>query len=103
MGSCTAGGAYVPAMADESIIVRKQGTIFLGGPPLVGSRPRYVTENADINSVLLCVSVTVTGDVAKVDWTPSRKRHLYRAQVRMYLSTVQVPPPPLCAGLCCAH
>jgi len=35
MGSCTAGGAYVPAMADESIIVRRQGTIFLGGPPLV--------------------------------------------------------------------
>jgi len=35
MGSCTAGGAYVPSMADESIIVREQGTIFLGGPPLV--------------------------------------------------------------------
>lgn len=35
MGSCTAGGAYVPAMSDESIIVRKQGTIFLAGPPLV--------------------------------------------------------------------
>ncbi|MCA3278794.1 MAG: methylcrotonoyl-CoA carboxylase [Roseomonas sp.] len=35
MGSCTAGGAYVPAMSDESIIVRQQGTIFLGGPPLV--------------------------------------------------------------------
>jgi 3-methylcrotonyl-CoA carboxylase beta subunit len=35
MGSCTAGGAYVPAMADESIIVKDQGTIFLGGPPLV--------------------------------------------------------------------
>jgi acetyl-CoA carboxylase carboxyltransferase component len=35
MGSCTAGGAYVPAMADESIIVREQGTIFLAGPPLV--------------------------------------------------------------------
>lgn len=35
MGSCTAGGAYVPAMSDESIIVKKQGTIFLGGPPLV--------------------------------------------------------------------
>lgn len=35
MGSCTAGGAYIPAMSDESIIVRKQGTIFLGGPPLV--------------------------------------------------------------------
>jgi 3-methylcrotonyl-CoA carboxylase beta subunit len=35
MGSCTAGGAYVPAMSDENIIVRNQGTIFLGGPPLV--------------------------------------------------------------------
>ena len=35
MGSCTAGGAYVPAMCDEAIIVREQGTIFLGGPPLV--------------------------------------------------------------------
>jgi acetyl-CoA carboxylase carboxyltransferase component len=35
MGSCTAGGAYVPAMSDETVIVKKQGTIFLGGPPLV--------------------------------------------------------------------
>src|SRR5437868_6679569 len=35
MGSCTAGGAYVPAMCDESVIVKNQGTIFLGGPPLV--------------------------------------------------------------------
>ena len=35
MGSCTAGGAYIPAMADETVIVREQGTIFLGGPPLV--------------------------------------------------------------------
>ncbi len=35
MGSCTAGGAYVPAMSDEAVIVRKQGTIFIGGPPLV--------------------------------------------------------------------
>src|SRR6202034_3634961 len=35
MGSCTAGGAYVPAMSDECVIVRNEGTIFLGGPPLV--------------------------------------------------------------------
>jgi 3-methylcrotonyl-CoA carboxylase beta subunit len=35
LGSCTAGGAYVPAMADENIIVKGNGTIFLGGPPLV--------------------------------------------------------------------
>src|ERR1051326_9174701 len=38
MGSCTAGGAYVPAMSDESIIVKGQGPIFLGGPPLVKAR-----------------------------------------------------------------
>jgi len=35
MGSCTAGGAYVPAMSDETVIVKNQGTIFLGGPPIV--------------------------------------------------------------------
>src|SRR5207244_192554 len=40
MGSCTAGGAYVPAMSDQSIIVRHQGTIFLGGPPLVKAAAR---------------------------------------------------------------
>src|SRR5438094_7015279 len=39
MGSCTAGGAYVPAMSDETVIVRNQGTIFLGGPPLVKAAP----------------------------------------------------------------
>lgn len=41
MGSCTAGGAYVPAMADESVIVRGNGTIFLGGPPLVKVTPVF--------------------------------------------------------------
>jgi hypothetical protein len=40
LGSCTAGGAYVPAMSDESIIVKGNGTIFLGGPPLVKRRDR---------------------------------------------------------------
>lgn len=39
MGSCTAGGAYVPAMSDQSVIVKNQGTIFLGGPPLVKLQP----------------------------------------------------------------
>ena len=42
LGSCTAGGAYVPAMSDETIIVRNQGTIFLGGPPLVKDRKSVV-------------------------------------------------------------
>jgi 3-methylcrotonyl-CoA carboxylase beta subunit len=55
MGSCTAGGAYVPAMSDESIIVRKQGTIFLGGPPLVKAATGEVVDaeslgGADVHS-----------------------------------------------------
>ena len=55
MGSCTAGGAYVPAMADQSIIVRNQGTIFLGGPPLVKAATGEVVSaeelgGADVHS-----------------------------------------------------
>jgi len=48
MGSCTAGGAYVPAMADESIIVRKQGTIFLAGPPLVKAATGEIISAEDL-------------------------------------------------------
>jgi 3-methylcrotonyl-CoA carboxylase beta subunit len=55
MGSCTAGGAYVPAMSDESVIVRNQGTIFLGGPPLVKAATGEVVSaeelgGADVHS-----------------------------------------------------
>ena len=50
MGSCTAGGAYVPAMSDEAIIVNKTGTIFLGGPPLVKAA---ITNNIGYSSVEL--------------------------------------------------
>lgn len=48
MGSCTAGGAYVPAMSDESIIVKNQGTIFLGGPPLVKAATGEVVTAEDL-------------------------------------------------------
>jgi 3-methylcrotonyl-CoA carboxylase beta subunit len=48
MGSCTAGGAYVPAMSDETVIVRKQGTIFLGGPPLVKAATGEVVSAEDL-------------------------------------------------------
>ncbi|MFZ9313654.1 MAG: carboxyl transferase domain-containing protein [Burkholderiaceae bacterium] len=48
MGSCTAGGAYVPAMSDESIIVKDQGTIFLGGPPLVKAATGEVVTAEDL-------------------------------------------------------
>ncbi|AMS32569.1 MAG: carboxyl transferase domain-containing protein [Betaproteobacteria bacterium] len=48
MGSCTAGGAYVPAMCDESIIVKNQGTIFLGGPPLVKAATGEIVTAEDL-------------------------------------------------------
>ncbi|WP_443678172.1 carboxyl transferase domain-containing protein [Nocardioides astragali] len=48
MGSCTAGGAYVPAMSDETVIVRNQGTIFLGGPPLVKAATGEVVTAEDL-------------------------------------------------------
>ncbi|MFT5394644.1 MAG: 3-methylcrotonyl-CoA carboxylase beta subunit [Gammaproteobacteria bacterium] len=48
MGSCTAGGAYVPAMCDEAIIVRNQGTIFLGGPPLVKAAIGEIVSAEDL-------------------------------------------------------
>ena len=48
MGSCTAGGAYVPAMSDEAIIVKNQGTIFLGGPPLVKAATGEVVSVEDL-------------------------------------------------------
>ncbi len=48
MGSCTAGGAYVPAMSDETVIVKNQGTIFLGGPPLVKAATGEVVSSEDL-------------------------------------------------------
>ncbi|WP_206930699.1 carboxyl transferase domain-containing protein [Roseococcus thiosulfatophilus] len=48
MGSCTAGGAYVPAMCDEAVIVRNQGTIFLGGPPLVKAATGEIVSAEDL-------------------------------------------------------
>ena len=48
MGSCTAGGAYVPALCDETVIVRKQGTIFIGGPPLVKAATGETVSDEDL-------------------------------------------------------
>src|ERR1700757_888559 len=53
MGSCTAGGAYVPAMADESIIVQGEGTIFLGGPPLVKAATGEVVSAEELGGAEL--------------------------------------------------
>jgi len=68
MGSCTAGGAYVPAMADESIIVKNQGTIFLGGPPLVQAATGEEVSAEDLGGAdLHCAQSGVTDHYALDD------------------------------------
>ena len=62
MGSCTAGGAYVPAMADESVIVRNQGTIFLGGPPLVKAATGEVVSAEDLGGAEVHARVSGVAD-----------------------------------------
>lgn len=65
MGSCTAGGAYVPAMSDENIIVRRQGTIFLGGPPLVKAATGETVSAEDLGGAdLHCGTSGVTDHYA---------------------------------------
>ncbi|CAH0348427.1 carboxyl transferase domain-containing protein [Aquabacterium sp. CECT 9606] len=90
MGSCTAGGAYVPAMSDEAIIVKNQGTIFLGGPPLVKAATGEVVSvedlgGGDVHTRLSGVADQLANDdahalalarrsVAQINWrkTPSQ-------------------------------
>ncbi|AXA84163.1 methylcrotonoyl-CoA carboxylase [Lysobacter oculi] len=62
MGSCTAGGAYVPAMCDESIIVKEQGTIFLGGPPLVKAATGEVVDAEALGGADVHTSVSGVAD-----------------------------------------
>ncbi|MBV8993284.1 MAG: methylcrotonoyl-CoA carboxylase [Pseudonocardiales bacterium] len=68
LGSCTAGGAYVPAMSDEAVIVRNQGTIFLGGPPLVRAATGEVVTAEDLGGAVLHSRVSgVTDHLADDD------------------------------------
>jgi 3-methylcrotonyl-CoA carboxylase beta subunit len=68
LGSCTAGGAYVPAMADESVIVKGQGTIFLAGPPLVKAATGEEVSAEDLGGAdLHCVVSGVTDHLAQSD------------------------------------
>ncbi|MDZ4813309.1 MAG: carboxyl transferase domain-containing protein [Pseudomonadota bacterium] len=68
MGSCTAGGAYVPAMCDESIIVREQGTIFLGGPPLVKAATGEIVDAESLGGAEVHCSISgVTDHFAEND------------------------------------
>jgi 3-methylcrotonyl-CoA carboxylase beta subunit len=68
MGSCTAGGAYVPAMSDETIIVRNQGTIFLGGPPLVQAATGEIVTAEELGGADVHTKVSGVADhLAKDD------------------------------------
>ncbi|NNE24646.1 MAG: methylcrotonoyl-CoA carboxylase, partial [Rhizobiales bacterium] len=67
MGSCTAGGAYVPAMSDETVIVRKQGTIFLAGPPLVKAATGEVVTAEDLGGADVHTRISGVADHYAVD------------------------------------
>lgn len=62
MGSCTAGGAYVPAMSDETIIVKKQGTIFIGGPPLVKAATGQDVSAEELGGAEMHTAISGTAD-----------------------------------------
>ncbi|XP_004678280.1 PREDICTED: methylcrotonoyl-CoA carboxylase beta chain, mitochondrial [Condylura cristata] len=80
MGSCTAGGAYVPAMADENIIVRKQGTIFLAGPPLVKAATGEEVSAEDLGGADLHCRKSGVSDYYALD--DNHALHLTRKIVR---------------------
>ncbi|MFC7022271.1 acyl-CoA carboxylase subunit beta [Promicromonospora thailandica] len=89
MGSCTAGGAYVPAMSDEAVIVRDQGTIFLGGPPLVQAATGEVVTAEELGGGVVH---TTTSGVA--DHLADDDAHALRI-VREIIATTPAPTPVL--------
>jgi 3-methylcrotonyl-CoA carboxylase beta subunit len=89
MGSCTAGGAYVPAMADESIIVEGQGTIFLGGPPLVKA-----ATGEEVSAEELGGGDVHTRISGVVDHLAQDDEHALRI-ARSIVATLPMPPLPM--------
>lgn len=90
MGSCTAGGAYVPAMSDENVIVKDNGTIFLGGPPLVKAATGEVVEAQDLGGARVHCDVSgvtdhfAEDDTHAIEITRSIVAHLnHRRQVQL--------------------
>jgi len=85
MGSCTAGGAYVPAMSDETIIVKDQGTIFLGGPPLVKAATGEEVSSEELGGARVHTSISGVADhLADNDQDALQK-------CRDIFETIQVP------------
>jgi len=98
MGSCTAGGAYVPAMADESIIVKEQGTIFLAGPPLVKAATGEVVSAEELGGAdVHCKTSGVSDHYAQndnhaLDIARNAVKNLNRVKpVQMDIKSVQEP------------
>ncbi len=89
LGSCTAGGAYVPAMSDEVVIVKDQGTIFLGGPPLVKAATGEVVEAEDLGGGLLHARVS-----GVVDHLADDDPHALRTVRRIVASLGERPATP---------
>jgi 3-methylcrotonyl-CoA carboxylase beta subunit len=90
MGSCTAGGAYVPAMSDETIIVRNQGTIFLGGPPLVKAATGEIVSAEDLGGA--DVHARTSG---VVDHYAQNDRHALALARRIVSTLGPAPPSPV--------
>lgn len=98
MGSCTAGGAYVPSMSDENIIVKDTGTIFLGGPPLVRAATGEIVDAQELGgAVTHCELSGVTDHFAEndqhaIDITRSIVKHLNKRRV-VQLKTQPIEEP----------
>src|ERR671925_206173 len=88
MGSCTAGGAYVPAMSDETVIVRDQGTIFLGGPPLVKAATGEVVSAEELGGGEVHARKSGVVDHLAADDAQAL------AILRSIVATVAQPAPP---------
>lgn len=73
MGSCTAGGAYVPAMSDETVIVKEQGTIFIGGPPLVKAATGEEVSDEDLGGADVHCRISGVSDHYALDDTDALK------------------------------
>ena len=89
MGSCTAGGAYVPAMSDETVIVRGTGTIFLGGPPLVKAATGEDVTAEDLGGADVHTRLSGVADYLAED-----DAHALEI-ARTIVSTLNLPPPDL--------
>lgn len=92
MGSCTAGGAYVPAMSDEVIMVKEQGTIFLGGPPLVKAATGEEISAEELGGAV--VHTTISGVADYIAQSDEHALYLCRQSLQHYFAAKTPYRPP---------